>query len=197
MSSSAIPTHSASHAKARLGAVTGHGQAQGSHLRLVSASELQCAVDLAPSRPVSPSTPVAHVPTLRERATQKLAQWRPRLNRLTVIKNVAVGVMLEVMEGFREFLAPAAFCVRNFPTIGMGVLTVTVPVMIATALWLRVPGWAEGFPVTSPLTWAFLAGLSVAVGFLAAMSVVTLRALLTGIQMAVRHLRRKGQTAFE
>lgn len=197
MSSTAIPTHSASHAKARLGAVTGQGQAQGPHLRLVSASELQRAVDLAPSRPLAPSTPVVHTPTLRERAVQKWAQWRPQLSRLIVVKNVAVGVVLEIMEGFREFLAPAAFCLRNGLQIGMGLLTVAVPIMIATALWLRVPGWAEGFPIASPLTWAFLTGLSVAVGFLVAMSVVTLRALLTGIQMAVRHLRRKGQTAFE
>ena len=193
MSASAIPSQSASHAKARLGAVTG----QSPRLRLVSASELQHEAGLASSQPVTPKIAIAQTPTRQERWKQKLSQWRPRFARLAMVKNVGVGVMLEVMEGFRDFLAPAVFCFRNGMKIGMGVLTLTVPVMIATALWLRVPGWAEGFPITSPLTWGFLAGLSVAVGFAVAVAVVTLRGVLTGIQMAVRHLRRKGQTAFE
>lgn len=198
MSASVIPAHSATQAKARLGAVT--GQAAGSHLRLVSAGELQQAVDIEPAQSAQPRSILDSAivaPTRRELLARRLATWRARLGRLAVIQSVVVGGILEVMDGLREFLAPLHFCLRHSLQIAMGALTVTVPAMLALALWLRVPGWFEGFPIASPLTWAFLAGLSVAIGFVVATAVVALRALLTGIQLATRHLRRKGQTAFE
>jgi hypothetical protein len=112
------------------------------------------------------------------------------------VRHGAIGVALEVMEGLRTFLAPAQFCIRHARWVSMGLLTFTVPPLIAMGLWLSVPGWSDGFPLNAPLSWGFLVGLTVAIGFGSAMAAVFLQSAGTGVAMASRYLTRKGREAF-
>lgn len=177
-------TTGASQAKSRLAG----------HLRLVPSPELIAPVELVAKPTAAPpsrqSAPPAPTPTPMR------VNLRQRLARLAVIRHAAIGVALEVMEGVRAFLAPAAFCLRNARWVAMGLLTFIVPPLVAFGLWSQIPGWSEGFPLTAALSWGFLGGLTVAIGFGAAIVTVLIQSVCTGVALAARHVTSKGQNAF-
>lgn len=188
MPASATPIRSAAVAKERLGAAL----AASPHLRLVPPPELLHAVDLATRTP----EPVAVAPAVPVKPS-RLAPLRQRLARFAVVRHAAVGTVLTIMEGIRNFMGPAAFCVRHAPWIAMGLLTFTVPALIAGVLWRQVPGWSDAFPLNSFLSWGFLTGLTMAVGFTVAVATVMLQGVFTGLVQAARQLTRKGEKAFD
>lgn len=186
-SSSLIPPQSAAAAKLRLGLALGSNPDTQARLRLVQGQELVNPVTLRAPPAAAPQAP----------KVTRLGKLRQRLDRLTLFRHAILGGVIEVMDGVRQFMAPAAFVARNALWVAIGLLTVGVPVAIAFLLWRHVPGWSIAFPLRSPLSWAFLAGLSVALGFVGLVIAVLGRAAVRGIRQGGQRLSDKGVQAFD
>lgn len=160
------------------------------HLLLVPAPELIAPVELV----ATPSS----ILVLRPHSAPTIipTRLRDRIARLAAIRHTCVGIALEVMEGLQRFLAPAQFCLANLRAISMGLLTFAIPPLVAYGLWAQVPGWAETFPLNNVLSWGFLGGATITIGFAAAITTVLVQGVGTGIAMASRYLTRKGESAF-
>jgi hypothetical protein len=183
-----IPSHSAATAKQRLGLAISSNPESQARLRLVQQGpELHHAVSL--NAPQPPAPPPAKI--------TRWGQLRQRLSRLTAFRHTILGGVIEVMDGVRQFMGPAAFIARNVKHVILGLLTVAVPLGVATLLWQHVPGWSAAFPLRSPLGWAFLAGLTIAVGFLGLVFAVLVRGAVRSVRQGSLRLSSKGEKAFD
>jgi len=181
--------HTADIAKQRLGLVT-EGAQRAPLLNANGASELTVLTPVIEHAVYAQPEPSA--------ASQRLRQVSHAMAAPVVVsRHAAVGGALVVMDALPQVLAPVVFLLRNLVTFMLGLLILATPAAGAALLWRTVPGWSAAYPLNHPMGWGFLAGLYVALGFVAITLGVIGRALVRGLVGSTKALATKGETAFE
>lgn len=193
--------NSAAHAKARLGLIAGvpiGSDRQGLQMGQ-QVTELQVIEQRHPHSIQAPPPPSSGQKLALRATAVTHAIGRP----VRASQNALVGAALVIVDAVPKTLAPVGFTLRHLPTLFLAALILAGPALGAALLWSVVPGWRENFPLDHLLSvrglfsMGFLAGLYVALGFVAVVIGVLLRGVGRGVAGSTKALASRGETAFE